>query len=268
MKVRVPELFLGVFLAVAVFAMGMLFQASYNPGPASSSQTQHSKTATKPPATDRVDAGQPDEQREGKSEFWFAKLSDWMLTAFTGLLVLFTYRLWKSTDRLWEAGEKQFRQASAASIRQDLRTQDQLKLARDEFIATHRPKIKIHAVEVKRTEAGDNVFLGASILAFNVGESVAKNVEVRGQIFMGPNFALDVARPIVKTIPEVSSGQKLRAEINSDCQVSYAAAARRTGVIFYCIGWIAYWDESDQRRETGFCFQPEFSNEGDRWVSQ
>jgi hypothetical protein len=186
---------------------------------------------------------------EEASEYWpflifgtKLKITDSLLALFTLLLVLIGawqgYKLKRTVD-----------------------------LAREEFIATHRPKIKIHAVEVRRTEVGENVFLGASILAFNIGESVAKNVEVRGQIFMGPNFALDVARPIVKTIPEVSSGQKLRAEINSDCQVSYAAAARRTGVIFYCIGWIAYWDESGQRRETGFCFQPEFSNEGDRWVS-
>jgi hypothetical protein len=47
----------------------------------------------------------------------------------------------------------------------------------------------------------------------------------------------------------------------------YAAAGKRTGIYCYCIGWIAYWDESGHRRETGFCLQAEFSNEGDRWVS-
>jgi hypothetical protein len=146
---------------------------------------------------------------------------------------------------------------------------DTTELARQEFIASHRPKIKIHAVEITRRviEGDDNNLIGASILCFNVRESVAKNVEVRGQIFMGPNFAIDVQRPIVKTFPEVLSGQKLRAEVKSDWQVVHAAASSRTGIHCHCIGWIAYWDENGLRRETGFCLRAEFSNEGDRWVS-
>jgi hypothetical protein len=161
----------------------------------------------------------------------------------------FTFTLWVSTDK------------------QARLTAQNTKLAREEFIATHRPKIKIHAVEITRTEVDGDNRIGASILCFNVGESIAKNVEVRGEIFMGPRFAIDVQRPIVRRFPEVLSGQKFRAEMNSDWQVIYAAAGKRTGIHCYCIGWIAYWDETGHRRETGFCFQTEFSNEGDRWVS-
>jgi len=44
---------------------------------------------------------------------WLAKLfndlrvTDILLTIFTGALALYTYCLWRSTDKLWEAGEKQ-----------------------------------------------------------------------------------------------------------------------------------------------------------------
>jgi hypothetical protein len=137
----------------------------------------------------------------------------------------------------------------------------QLKLARAEFIATHRPKITIHAAELQRDLSqasgmqAEEEFLGASLLGFNRGESVAKNVEVRGQIFSGSNFAIDVQRPIVKTFPEVLSGQKFRAEIKSDIPIATAVMGRRTGIDYYCLGWIAYWDESGLRRETGFCFR-------------
>jgi hypothetical protein len=41
------------------------------------------------------------------SEFFSAKLTDWLLAALTFFLVVFTYRLWRSTDKLWVAGEKQ-----------------------------------------------------------------------------------------------------------------------------------------------------------------
>jgi hypothetical protein len=143
-----------------------------------------------------------------------------------------------------------------------------IDLARQEFIATHRPKIKFHTAEItRRVNEGDDVNrIGASILCFNVGESVAKNVEVRGQIFAGSNFAVDVQRPKVKTFSEVLSGDKLRAEINSDYPVVDVASGKRRGVDYHCIGWIAYWDENGLRRETGFCLRAEFSDR-DRWVS-
>ena len=90
MKFRIPELFLGAFLAVAVFAMGMMFALHNSGAPA----------------------------HESGSEFWSAKLTDWLLAAFTALLVAFTYRLWKSTDKLWEAGERQLRHLESTAQRQ------------------------------------------------------------------------------------------------------------------------------------------------------
>jgi hypothetical protein len=150
----------------------------------------------------------------------------------------------------------------------------QIRIARAEFIATHRPKITIHAAELRRDVSrvpgrqGEEYFLGASLLGFNRGESVAKNIEVRGQIFAGSNFAIDVQRPIVKTFSQVSSGIKLRAQIKSDIPIADALMGRRTGIDYYCLGWIAYWDENGQRRETGFCFRADlWGPAGERWVS-
>jgi hypothetical protein len=237
--------------------MGFLFASYQSPLP-----TQHQSRQIEAAAQDRegdsplsVDGAEDSKNRkrqEGASEFWAAKLTDWLLAGFTALLVLFTYRLWRSTEKLWES------------------TTATVNLAREEFVATHRPKIRIHTVEVtRRLKDGDDTnLIGASILGFNVGESSAKNLEVRGQIFMGPRFALDVQRPIVKTFEEVLSGQKFHAEVTSDCPVVHAAAGLRTGIHCYCLGWIAYWDGNGHRRETGFCLRAQFSTEnGDRWVS-
>jgi len=167
----------------------------------------------------------------------------------------FTFTLWISTDK------------------QARLTGQEIKLARAEFIATHRPKITIHAAEFRRDVSkapgmqGEEHFLGASLLGFNVGESVAKNVEVRGQIISGSNFAVDVQRPIAKTFSEVLSGQKLRAEIKSDIPIVTASMGHRTGTQYHCIGWIAYWDENGLRRETGFCFRAEIMDvPRERWV--
>lgn len=154
--------------------------------------------------------------------------------------------------------------------RQAKLTRKSVALAREEFIATHRPRIIVHASELTRhenSEIPDYPLIGASLLCFNIGESVAKNVEVRGQIYAGLGFAPDVMRPVVRKIDEVLSGQKLRAEIESKFPVWTAAAFNRTEIEYYCLGWISYFDEHGQRRETGFCLRAVFDGDRDRWIS-
>jgi hypothetical protein len=179
---------------------------------------------------------------------------DAYVALFTALLFVSTCALWWSTRRLVRI------------------TSQTVTLAREEFTATHRPKIIIHVAEFKHIpnnypDETENR-AGASILCFNVGESTAKNVEVRGEIFQGGGFSVDVQRPVVKEIAEVQSGQKLRVEFKSDWPATAIAAGPRQDRSFYLVGWIAYWDGNELRRETGFCFRAQFdSAHGDRWVS-
>lgn len=80
---------------------------SYYPGQSAENQGQQANAAAqnhaagKTPATDCAESCKSGEKHEDKSEFWAAKLTDWLLAAFTFFLVLFTYRLWKSTENLW-----------------------------------------------------------------------------------------------------------------------------------------------------------------------
>jgi hypothetical protein len=105
MRFRVPEIFLGVLLTVAVFATGMLFSnqirpaANYLIGKAGTAEEHH--TGKPDDADSSKDLGSSKEQ----SEFWSAKLTDWLLAGLTFFLALFTYRLWKSTDKLWKSAE-------------------------------------------------------------------------------------------------------------------------------------------------------------------
>ena len=105
MRFRVPEIFLGFFLAVAVFAAGMLFSNQIRP--TENYQTGKAGTAQDLRTEKRDDADGSRDQASSKEhgEFWSAKLTDWLLAALTFFLALFTYRLWKSTDKLWETAE-------------------------------------------------------------------------------------------------------------------------------------------------------------------
>jgi hypothetical protein len=237
LKASKADIVLGALLTTIFWIAILGWQASYSPTERQKDECYEAAKRTGHKADDC-------------KTFWEKTTSD-PIALFNLILAFSTVGLWVATFSLSRAGN------------------NQIKLARQEFIATHRPKIRVHAVEITRKVYGDDdtTYIGASLLCFNEGESVAKNVEVRGEVFMGPNFAIDVQRRLVKTFGEVISGQKMRAEITSTHSVVNAAAGERTGIIFYCIGWIAYWDESGQRRETGFCFKPEFGIEGDRWIS-
>ena len=82
---------------------------------------------------------------------------------------VFTYTLWRSTNLLWAAGEKQFR------------------LAREEFVSTHRPIIRVRRVfygsmlGAEHLSHGDNFKI--DILITNVGSSNARIVDSLYRIY-------------------------------------------------------------------------------------
>lgn len=124
MRFKVPEIFLGVVLSVAIFAMGMTFASSYYSHSSGQYEPQKSEAAAQKnlggtlPALKDAKSNETHQQDESKGEFWSAKFTDWLLTILTGLLALFNYLLWKSTDKLWKAGERQLAAAQSSSERQ------------------------------------------------------------------------------------------------------------------------------------------------------
>jgi hypothetical protein len=97
MRFRVPELFLGAFLAVAIFSMGMMIASSrFQPSRAEQQDTsgQHADKKT-------------DQSRETKS-LWIPEDATGFFTlwiaAFTGILAISTIFLWRSTRDAAVAG--------------------------------------------------------------------------------------------------------------------------------------------------------------------
>jgi hypothetical protein len=170
----------------------------------------------------------------------------------------FTIILSRSTTKMWRVSTKQSEIAERT-----------LDLARDEFRASHRPEITVHSVEFRYilTEK-DNDRIGASILCFNKGRAAAQNVEVRADILVMKSVDIDVLRHLIKTIPEIPSGIKLRFEVKSERPVREIPQFLQQGTRYYCIGTIAYLDQNQTRRETGFCFViKEPPSPDPRWVS-
>jgi hypothetical protein len=152
--------------------------------------------------------------------------------------------------------------------RQARLTRRSIDLAREEFIATHRPKVILHTIEFRRIPGDDAVDrIGASILCFNKGTTVAKRVEVRGTIIAGANIVVDVPRPVIKVFENVLSGQKLWFEVKSEWPIREIVPRQQSNLgSFHCVGTIVYFDQSETRRETGYCFViPTVVAGGERW---
>src|ERR1700688_1769194 len=90
MRFRLPEIFLGCFLTVAVFAMGFLFASSKHPEtPPQAHTTQTAESKSQKDLTD-----------ERLADYTF------LLAWFTGVLAVSTVGLWIVT---WRAGRSQSR---------------------------------------------------------------------------------------------------------------------------------------------------------------
>src|SRR6185437_7033213 len=154
--------------------------------------------------------------------------------------------------------------------RQAQLTQEGIDLAREKFLASHRPKIVVHSIEYWRVPGDEKTDrVGASILCFNKGRTAAEDVEIRGDITVSIDLGgPDIQRTSIRTFSHVASGQKFRFDLESERHVADSALYTRRQNLpqpIYCIGTIIYCDKNKTRRETGFCFVVD--NERQRWIS-
>jgi hypothetical protein len=255
MKFRVPEIILGALLAVAVFAIGALFASSYQPSPAAKNQSQQAEPAgqngdaSKPPVADHAKNGQAAQHKEEKSEFWSAKLTDWLLAVFTFFLVAFTYRLWKSTEKLWET------------------TDASVKLAREEFITSHRPWLRVDVEIFGPFEYWPNDMASCSfkITIMNIGTAPAHKVLIDCEMMIGPDPSVRAiqsrladAAKTGRVGPSLFPNQPLNLDMRFEISLDRLKKIKPLddGTVMFVpelIGVVSYDAAiSDQKHQTGF----------------
>ncbi len=148
-------------------------------------------------------------------------------------------------------------------------TDDALKLARDEFNATHRPKIILRSFQIREKEipAGQNVeFI---FIAHNIGESPGKIIEVRSATLILPDkekIPNDLSLPFSERFNyalqsgqrEVFPGNGGSAPTDEESMAVFAGAK-----VLLCLGIVVYLDDGGIRRETGFCRR--YRSREDEW---
>jgi hypothetical protein len=205
----------------------------------------------------------------GCAWWWITEHATVLATVISALaaavVAFFTYTLKQSTKELATNADRQARL-----------TRDSVDLARQEFLATHRPQIIIRTVSFKwdapADTHADDFRIGAFVDYTNIGVSRANVIEVVAQITHRPH-------PLEPGIQIVVEQQSLPGDLPSGIggyfhlkseQSLYAhrhiqeteGEARRGRII--CMGKIVYLDDMGARRVTGFCRELDAVRE--RWM--
>jgi hypothetical protein len=171
---------------------------------------------------------------------WFRGLShDDLLTFSIVLMAVFTASLWRSTSKLWKASEAQ------------------TKLARDAFIATHRPRIVVRRMGVELTK---NAPIIVEFSIVNIGEekvtkcnwnTVIMLLNVAGGVHGQLHYETDTADfhdgPL-----GVGEGKKKWIQDKTDLAPSDFTDIEKKKVILHVVGFVAYTDRAGVTRQTGF----------------
>lgn len=175
--------------------------------------------------------------------------SDADIVKYTGQLALFTERLFFATVALF-----------IATVGLLIAGERQLRLARAEFLSTHRPKIRI-----KHLWLGNDIWHGEPIIinlvAVNHGTTEAILAEIGIKYFVVKEGRFLPIEPAIPAIFNFSGGKLpcglnwetkgintnriLTPEENADIQEGRSK--------LYCVGFLSYLDASGRMRITGFC---------------
>jgi hypothetical protein len=173
------------------------------------------------------------------------------LTAFASFIIAaFTATLWSATKQ------------------QGLLTFKSLKLAREEFISTHRPKIVVYGMDVKL--AGDDKPRHIHFRYINAGDTDASVTFIESRILwtakamVAAGIELHRHDTIKEPIP-VPSGMNGFAITPDGVDFATLVRSGRSGHdTAFCIGVVVYRDKNDVERRTGFCRR--YDSERERWL--
>lgn len=176
-----------------------------------------------------------------------------------GITALATLVIAAFTGTLWISTSKQARL-----------TRESIDLARNEFISTWRPKLRVRNIVVYQPEGGEKFPLFTpcrpligKLQVVNIGGTTAKIKQGRIIVFWnesGLPMELPYARSNIGVyLPEASlaPGKSIEPAFQSDATLPANVGTISTGVIgqlhLYVMGSIEYDDESGIRRRTNFC---------------
>jgi hypothetical protein len=221
MKFRLPELFLGCFLTVAVFCTGLTFSTTFQPNGNGSSE-KSSVAAHADAADDRI-----------------ARYTLWLAILTGGLVLVSSFQFYFLN-------------------RAEKTSQSLAKLAREEFTATHRPRVIVRFIQGPFHDDAGHEFMWVTLA--NIGETAATITAIEGdlarrdaltQIWQYPG--LDGSPKPVSPVT-LESGERHVVKVTAKAAVSDVEIfGDATGTYELCaVGCVRYQDGNGRTRETAF----------------
>jgi hypothetical protein len=220
-------------------------------------------------------ANEPTKSKKEESDEALAFYTLWLM-GFTGVLAFATIGLGIATAFLYVTGEKQFRVAMRASIKQSRDMQDSIaaanaahELNKRSFESVHRPKIRIkHVWFASKFEAGNELVFRVAFVNSGTGAATLRECGIRTYVVnnidgLPPSpqflailsiFPAMLPSGITMDMPSMSDGKILTSEEMKE--------VREQSAIFVCTGYVEYQDASGVRK-TSFCRKLEIGDNGE-----
>jgi hypothetical protein len=191
---------------------------------------------------------------------WLRQVAEFLNYISPSMTAIATVAIAAFTLTLWRATTEQGRL-----------TRESIQLARDEFNATHRPRISVRGFRTLAETVGD-AEVSTTFIYANVGDLPAKIVEIRTNVTIDrtlPSGLIFVRHKIEHVT--LASGEKETFAINDNSMEMHFHRTTNQDrppssvpSTAYVTGVIVYEDTAGRRRETGFC---RVNNDGiDRWL--
>ncbi len=194
-----------------------------------------------------------------------------LLAGITAVLARYTYKLWYDTTKASERQSGEMRESLAIAERNAKTAEDNIDLARKEFISTHRPRLIVRRVSVDTVRGtGISDVLKVEFVVANIGDTKAKIIEMSTRIWFpesslnlpavppygestypGRSFESGASGPMT----HIDSAEML-ARFQSQIKLAAFTAVdggSDSGPAFLFIGYIVYEDELKRKCRTAFC---------------
>jgi hypothetical protein len=154
---------------------------------------------------------------------------------------------------------------AAATIGLGIGTVFQLRLARAEFISTHRPRLIVRQFNLDKPVLPDQI-INVQYSIINIGDTNAILTAIAGEIALWDGFQWEERGidPIAVAVPHqvIKNGERIHGTIQSRFKPTekQAKAIELQDSTIYAAGELTYMDDLNTQRRTGFMRKHDFSH--------
>jgi hypothetical protein len=159
-RFRFPELFLGMLLAVALFALGVVFESS-----------RHQPSQEIPSAEGK---------EKNNSESEWSKLGNWLFNDATGIFTLGLVIVGGVQIAVFLRQLRLIRESLTPAKDAAFAARDSANAQREEFVATHRPRVRLKHLWLKNNIwAGEKIILEPTLVNYGTAEGTGAEIGLK-----------------------------------------------------------------------------------------